>query len=582
MSVPRSRLVIRVLFAVAMLFLPIMVGRAQTGYTYTVIANPTDCSSIGAPVLSENGEVAYWSDCNSAIAIQRGDGGPLTNIHTYVRGTAGGYVPDHPISINDVETVAFRARDSQSIRQLILTGNGSGITPVVDTEIHTAYKEILWPAINDSGAVAFMADTDGSQGYDSIVVVNGGNFVTVAAPGTSSSAGPLIAAGYPGRLNSNGVVTFIGQLDLIFGVFTGSGGPLTTIALGGSESAVNSINTSGRVSFVGIQGNQYAVQTSQGDGSNTIATNADGYLNLNQTAINDFDRVAFGAMLSSGQTGIFTGPDPDSDAVIKSGDLLPGLGVVAQVGQITPEALNNLGQVAFGVTYDEGNGVLKYAIVRADPPNNPPVASDFGVKVAAGGSVSSALLATDPDGEPLTYAIVNNGTEGTAVVTDASTGAFTYTADAAGGKSSDSFTFQAIDIRGLASNVATVTVAISRPPTCAVDVTASITSKKPSSKNGGTTHRLSLTNTSTPIAGPVSLALDSLSPAWTLVNAAGVTSCTQPSGSPYVNVDVGADSIWSTGEQVEVILEFSLGSSGPGKKPALSYDRRVLAGTGGR
>ena len=299
----------------------------------------------------------------------------------------------------------------------------------------------------------------------------------------------------------------------------------------------------------------------------------------NGAAINKAGKVAFMATLPSGRQGVFTGPDPDVDYVLRTDDFIPGLGTVTSVS-IFREAINDSGQVAMTVTFIDGD-TPRAAIIRADPPNNPPVASDFGVKVAAGGSVSSTLLATDPDGEPLTYAIASNGAEGTALVTDASTGAFTYTANAVGG-SSDSFTFRATDIRGLASNVATVTVAISRPPTCAVDVTSSITPKKPSSKNGGTTHRLSLTNTSGPIAGPVSLALDSLSPAWTLVNAAGVTSCTQPSGSPYVNVDVGADSIWSTGEQVEVMLEFLLESSGPGKKPALSYNRRVLAGTGGR
>jgi len=67
-----------------------------------------------------------------------------------------------------------------------------------------------------------------------------------------------------------------------------------------------------------------------------------------------------------------------------------------------------------------------------------------------------------------------------------------------------------------------------------------------------------------------------------LVNAVGVTSCAQPAGSPYVNVDVGADSIWSTGEVVDVVLEFALPTSGPGKKPAIAYTQRVLAGLGAR
>ena len=582
----RNRWVRRVLFAVAIFWsITTVVGRAQTGYTYTVIAEPIDCSTLSAPVLNRNGEVAFWGDCGGAIFVRRGDGGPLTDIHLYTRGTQG-YIPDNPVSINDDGAVAFRARDSQTSRQLVLVGSGSGITPVVDTGIHTAYKDILTPAINASGAVAFMADTDGVQGYDSVVVVDNGNFTTIAEPGTPSGLGQLIAAAYPGRLNINGVVTFLGQLASTYGVFTGSGGPLTTIASGGSESTINSINASGRVSFVGISGNDYAVQSSQGAGSTTIATRADGYPFLNETAINDSGLVAFWATLNSGQTGIFTGPNPDTDSVIKSGDLIPTLGIVTQVWGISSEGLNHSGQVAFGVTYDIGDGTPRWAIVRADLPNNPPTASDGSASVTAGGSVSGTLNATDPDSEPFTYALVANGTKGTAVIDDASTGAFTYTANA-GTSGNDTFTFQVTDIRGLASNVATVTIGIQPiSPACAVNVTSSIsisTAKGKAKKNTSTTQTLSLRNHSAAITGPVSLAVDSLSPAGTtLVNAVGVTACAQPTGSPYVNVDVGADSIWSIGEVVEVVLEFALPTSGPGKKPAITYTRRVLAGAGAR
>ncbi len=83
---------------------------------------------------------------------------------------------------------------------------------------------------------------------------------------------------------------------------------------------------------------------------------------------------------------------------------------------------------------------------------------------------------------------------------------------------------------------------------------------------------------------PVSFALDSLTAGVTLLNAAGVTSCAAPAGSPYVNVDLGSDSVWSPGERVEGVLQFERESTGgPSKKPqAITYTRRVLAGAGGR
>ena len=106
---------------------------------------------------------------------------------------------------------------------------------------------------------------------------------------------------------------------------------------------------------------------------------------------------------------------------------------------------------------------------------------------------------------------------------------------------------------------------------------------KGGSKLTGLTHTLALQNaSSSAIGGPISLALDSLTAGVTLVNAEGITSCAPPAGSPYVNVNVGADSIWSPGERVEVVLQFTVQSTGPGKKTPIAYTRRVLAGAGGR
>jgi hypothetical protein len=203
------------------------------------------------------------------------------------------------------------------------------------------------------------------------------------------------------------------------------------------------------------------------------------------------------------------------------------------------------------------------------------------VSVTAGESVSDTLTATDPDTEPITYSIVANGSKGTAVLDNASTGAFTYTANA-NASGDDTFTFKATDNRGLESNVATITIAIDPVFTCAVDVTGLVASVGKASKNS-TTPSFTLQNvSSSAIVGPVSIALDSLTAGVTLLNAAGVTSCAAPGGSPYINVDVGSDLVWSPGERVDIVLQFERESTGSGKKPAIKYTRRVLAGAGGR
>jgi VCBS repeat-containing protein len=68
------------------------------------------------------------------------------------------------------------------------------------------------------------------------------------------------------------------------------------------------------------------------------------------------------------------------------------------------------------------------------------------------------LSASDADGDPLTYNIATNGSIGTAIITNPTTGAFTYTPDP-GENGTDKFTFKASD-GNASSNIATVTVTI--------------------------------------------------------------------------------------------------------------------------
>jgi len=74
-------------------------------------------------------------------------------------------------------------------------------------------------------------------------------------------------------------------------------------------------------------------------------------------------------------------------------------------------------------------------------------------------SITGYLTASSQNPELLTYSIVSNGSKGTATITDASTGAFTYT-HTDGEMGTDTFTFK-VNNGTVDSNTATVTVAIS-------------------------------------------------------------------------------------------------------------------------
>ncbi|RAV21273.1 DUF4832 domain-containing protein [Paenibacillus contaminans] len=111
--------------------------------------------------------------------------------------------------------------------------------------------------------------------------------------------------------------------------------------------------------------------------------------------------------------------------------------------------------------WDENKGynvIAEHLAVLAPEQNTAPEAADQALQTAANTPVSGMLLASDGDSDSLTFSIVTNGQKGTAAITDAATGAFTYT-PLAGQSGTDTFTFRANDGRS-DSNVATVTVTI--------------------------------------------------------------------------------------------------------------------------
>lgn len=133
----------------------------------------------------------------------------------------------------------------------------------------------------------------------------------------------------------------------------------------------------------------------------------------------------------------------------------------------TPNA-NASGTDAF--TFKANNGTMdsNIATITATiaPVNDEPVAADGSLSTSQDTIATGTLSATDVDGPALTFTIEQNGTRGTATVTNASTGAFTYTPNA-GALGTDTFTFSASD-GSYSSNIATIAVNILPPLTVTV------------------------------------------------------------------------------------------------------------------
>lgn len=114
---------------------------------------------------------------------------------------------------------------------------------------------------------------------------------------------------------------------------------------------------------------------------------------------------------------------------------------------------------------------------------------------------------------------------------------------------------------------------------CATDVSTSISVIRSGYTYNFATELFSqtvtLTNTSgEAIAGPISIALDDLSENASLFNGAGATSCTLPSGSPYLN---SSATTLASGASATTVLQFA-----DPTRASITYNTRVLAGPAAR
>lgn len=182
------------------------------------------------------------------------------------------------------------------------------------------------PTINNSGTVAFSAvsvHSDGSR-HEAIYTGNGGPLKLIAETG---APGETFSPGIP-AINNQGAVAFWATIALpggpvSEGIFVGDGGPLSVIAH-----------------------NRQGAYVEFGSG-------------IGSPSINDNGTVAFLARRTDQLRCIATGPNPETDAVVCTRDIIDGR--EANVNVIHTHGLNNNGQVAFMT------GIFDQALYLASP-----------------------------------------------------------------------------------------------------------------------------------------------------------------------------------------------------------------------
>ena len=201
----------------------------------------------------------------------------------------------------------------------------------------------------------------------------------------------------------------------------------------------------------------------------------DGTFDSNEAVVSISIRKINSAPMATDQTlpvmedktanGTLTATDADSDPMTFSLVTSPIHGTATIVDSATgafiytPSA-NATGSDSFTFKVSDGtldSGLATVSVAIA-PVNDAPTAAALSLSATEDLVASGKLSGADLDGEALTYSIVTNGAKGKAVITDATTGAFTY-APSANSNGSDSFTFTVND-GTLDSGLATVSVAI--------------------------------------------------------------------------------------------------------------------------
>lgn len=218
----------------------------------------------------------------------------------------------------------------------------------------------LGPTINDDGTVAFRADlgTDGSG----IFTGSGGHVTTIAQ--TSDALSDF--HGLP-VINSRGAVVFRADLKTGGqGVYVGDGGPPARIAeTGDFFSGLGQfpiMNDAGTVAFCAtLQGGGSGVFAASAGEIATVIDTSSPFESFRGVLLNNAGRMIFFATPRGGELGVFTGRDTLRDCLLSVGGSIFGSTIVDFA--LNPVSMNDVGQLAIRIKLANE---MQF-VVRADP-----------------------------------------------------------------------------------------------------------------------------------------------------------------------------------------------------------------------
>jgi hypothetical protein len=321
---------------------------------------------LGPPSINVSGRVAFRADFPKFSD---------PDVRTIMRGRVGSVeilaANNDPIrvfigdpSINDSDDVAFVLIEN-SLKYSILRFTSATNSVTTIAESGATFDSLDGVSLNNAGSVAFWG-TSADDSQELIAAANGASTVFVdAAPSAAirnlklpviNRAGPAFEVAY--------AVVGPGPAAVI----KGNSLTKTTIAeVGPTFSTVEeivSISDAGVVGFVATPvGGLSTVYTGTGGSPAFVANTSAEYDSFDAVAVSNAG-VAFLAKLDlSGVRGVFTGPHVIDDKVLREGDSIPGYPSTVKSVELGPEAMNDNGQIALHVGFEDGTN----RILRADP-----------------------------------------------------------------------------------------------------------------------------------------------------------------------------------------------------------------------
>ncbi len=232
---------------------------------------------------------------------------------------------------------------------------------------------------------------------------------------------------------------------------------------GGNYTYTPNLNYNGSDSFT------YMVDDGQGGtASATVTITVDG-ANDAPAAVADAYSTNEDTVLTVNAAGVLANDtDADGNALTAVLNTTTTNGVLALASNgsfvYTPNAnFNGTDSFTYHANDGQADSSTVTVTITVSPVNDAPVAQNLSLTTPENTPITSGVVATDVDGNALTFATTSNTTNGTLTFSQ-STGAFTYTPGVSF-TGLDSFTFKAND-GSLDSNVATVNITVSSSPAC--------------------------------------------------------------------------------------------------------------------